>query len=136
MRAPTRVCSAAAFLRFMSAARVPDVPLCCARGAWRVQYNAVLRAKSGDAFLSDMCRKLCKGNEYVTTIHAINSCVLKLSKLMKAAKVWRGIKDARLPPEFWVPNEMGVRGGIEYGFSSTTTDKEQAQACESASSPS
>ena len=25
-----------------------------------------------------------------------------------------------------MPNEMGVRGGIEYGFSSTTTDKAQA----------
>ena len=25
-----------------------------------------------------------------------------------------------------MPNELGVRGGIEYGFSSTTTDKEQA----------
>ena len=30
------------------------------------------------------------------------------------------------PQEFWVPNAMGVRGGIEYGFSSTTTDREQA----------
>ena len=70
--------------------------------------------------------QLCKSNDYVTTIHGINSCVLKLSKLTKAAKVWRGIKDARLPPEFWAPNEMGVRGGIEYGFSSTTTDRAQA----------
>ena len=35
-----------------------------------------------------------------------------------------------LPKEFWVPNEMGVRGGIEYGFSSTTTDKGQALECE------
>ena len=25
-----------------------------------------------------------------------------------------------------MPNEMGVRGGIEYAFSSTTTDREQA----------
>ena len=52
-------------------------------------------------------------------------CVLKLSKLTKACKVWRGIKDAKLPTEFWVPNELGMRGGIEYGFSSTTTDKDQ-----------
>jgi len=48
--------------------------------------------------------------------------------LTKAGKVWRGIKDAKLPKEFWVANEMGVRGGIEYGFSSTTTDKAQALA--------
>jgi hypothetical protein len=37
-----------------------------------------------------------------------------VSKLTKAGKVWRGIKDATLPKEFWIPNEMGVRGGIEY----------------------
>merc|ERR1719487_2061878 len=73
-----------------------------------------------------LARDLTKGNGYPTTIHAINSCVIKLSKLTKAGKVWRGIKDATLPKEFWVPNEMGVRGGIEYGFSSTTTDREQA----------
>jgi hypothetical protein len=90
------------------------------------QYNSVLRAKSKVPFLVDQWKALCRGNNYVTTIHAINSCVIKLSKLTKAGKVWRGIKDAMLPNDFWVPNEMGVRGGIEYGFSSTTTDKEQA----------
>ena len=52
--------------------------------------------------------------------------MLKLSKLTKAGKVWRGIKGAKLPKTFWVANDMGVRGGIEYGFSSTTTDKKQA----------
>jgi hypothetical protein len=76
--------------------------------------------------LVNACKQLCKGNEYVTSIHATNSCVLKLSKLTKACKVWRGIKDAKLPKEFWVPNAMGVRGGIEYGFSSMTTDRAQA----------
>ena len=61
-----------------------------------------------------------------TTIHAINSCVIKLSKLTQAVKVWRGFKGATLPKQFFEPNETGVRGGIEYGFSSTTTDREQA----------
>ena len=95
-------------------------------GPMYAKYNAVLRSKSKIEFLVKNAKDLCKGNDYVTTIHAINSCVLKLSKLTKAGNVWRGIKDAKLPPEFWVPNELGVRGGIEYGFSSTTTDKEQA----------
>ena len=63
----------------------------------------------------------------VALLAASNSCVIKLSKLTKAGKVWRGIKDATLPKEFWVPNEMGVRGGIEYGFSSTTTERAQAE---------
>ena len=39
------------------------------------KYNAVLRAKSGNEFLMGKCAKQCKGNLYVTTIHAINSCV-------------------------------------------------------------
>jgi len=95
-------------------------------GPMYIKYNAVLRAKSKVPFLQQQCKELCKGNDYVTTIHATNSCVIKLSKLTKACKVWRGIKDAKLPKEFWVPNELGVRGGIEYGFSSTTTEKEQA----------
>ena len=90
------------------------------------KYNAVLRAESRHAFLVARCDELTRGNRYATTIHAVTSCVLKLSKLTKACKVWRGIKDAKLPKEFWVPNAMGVRGGIEYGFSSTTTDKSQA----------
>ena len=90
------------------------------------KYNAVLRAKSGDPYLKSQCDLLCLGNSYTTTIHATNSCVIKLSKLTVAGKVWRGIKDAKLPKSFWVANSMGVRGGIEYGFSSTTTDKAQA----------
>ena len=90
------------------------------------KYNMVLRSKSKDPVLEDLCKRLCKGNDYVTTIHAINSCVIKLSKLTKAQKVWRGIKDAKLPPEFWVPNHFGIKGGIEFGFSSTTTDRAQA----------
>ena len=77
------------------------------------KYNSVLRSKSKDPYLVKLCKALCKDNTYTTTIHACNSCVIKLSKLTKAGKVWRGIRDAKLPKEFWVPNEMGVRGGIE-----------------------
>jgi hypothetical protein len=95
-------------------------------GPMYIKYNTVLRSKSKGAAMLKLARELTKGNGYSTTIHAINSCVIKLSKLTKAGKVWRGIKDATLPQEFWVPNAMGVRGGIEYAFSSTTVDKQQA----------
>ena len=77
-------------------------------------------------YLVEKARDLTKGNNYATTIHAINSCVIKLSKLTPAVKVWRGFKGATLPKAFFQPNESGVRGGIEYGFSSTTTDRTQA----------
>ena len=95
-------------------------------GPMYMKYNLVLRAQSKDPYLVEQFNQVCRGNKYATSIHAINSCVLKLSKLTKACKVYRGVKDAMLPKEFWVPNDMGVRGGIEYGFSSTTTDKSQA----------
>lgn len=90
------------------------------------KYNSVLRMKSGNKHLIDVFGKLCKGNMYATTIHAINSCVIKLSKLAKAVKVYRGLAGGVLPTEFWRPNEHGVKGGIEYGFSSTTTDRSKA----------
>ena len=66
-------------------------------------------------------------NKYTTTLHAINSAVLKLSKLTKAAPVYRGFTGATLPASFFEPNEENVCGGIEYGFSSTTTAAQQAQ---------
>ena len=40
-------------------------------------------------------------NKYTTTLHAINSAVLKLSKLTKAAPVYRGFTGATLPSSFF-----------------------------------
>jgi hypothetical protein len=77
-------------------------------GPMYIKYNTILRSKTNDVAVIKNAKELCKGNNYVTTIHAINSCVIKLSKLTKAGKVWRGIKDAALPKEFWIPNDMGV----------------------------
>ena len=113
------------------------------------KYNAVLRFFSGKSqyasmadvpFLQNKCQGLGLGrwddasgqvrwvwfNKYTTSIHAVNSCVLKLSKLTVACKVWRGFTGATLPASFFEANAEGVRGGIEYGFSSTTIDRAQA----------
>ena len=38
-----------------------------------MKYNAVLRSKSDEPFLVKQYRDLCHGNNYVSTIHAINS---------------------------------------------------------------
>ena len=65
-------------------------------------------------------------NKYPTTIHAINSCILTLSKLSKAGHVFRGLTGATLPESFFVKDKMGLRGGIEYGFTSTTPDRDVA----------
>jgi hypothetical protein len=34
---------------------------------------------------------------------------------------------ARLPDSFWIPNRYGVMGGVEFGFSSMTLDRSQAE---------
>ena len=91
------------------------------------KYNTVLRAKSGNTFLVAKCASLCRGNEYATTIHAINSCVIKGSKLMKAVKVYRGFTGAKLPSSFWERDAFNCRGGVEFGFSSTTVERAQAE---------
>ena len=91
------------------------------------KYNAVLRACTGDAYLVECARKICKGNQYATTIHAINSAVIKLSKLTRAGKVYRGVCYGKLPNQFWKADPAsGVKGGIEFGFQSTTRERAQA----------
>ena len=90
------------------------------------KYNAVLRALTQNEFLVGLWRKQCGKNTYATTIHAIAAAVIKLSKLSKAGKVYRGVCYGGFPDKFWVADEMGVRGGIEFGFSSTTRERAQA----------
>ena len=70
--------------------------------------------------------QLCQGNRYTTTLHTINSAVVKLGKLQPAMKVYRGVTGGMLPEIFWHANQHNVRGGCEYGFLSTTTDRHVA----------
>ena len=51
---------------------------------------------------------------------AINSCIIKLSKLSIATRVYRGVSGKALPRAFWEPNQYQVRGGVENGFMSCT----------------
>ena len=90
------------------------------------KYNAVLRAKSGDPFLIKQYRDLCFGNQYISTIHSINSCIIKLSKLTVAGVVYRGVCYGKLPDKFWHPSSEGICGGVEFGFQSTTRERAQA----------
>jgi ankyrin repeat protein len=91
-------------------------------GPMYVKYDAILRG-FGPALNE------CKGNRYVTTIHAINSAIVKASKLTKAAKVYRGVSGGVLPERFCVPNEYNVKGGIETSFMSTSRDPDKAMDC-------
>jgi hypothetical protein len=79
-----------------------------------IKYNAVLRGISGRVpYLHEQMRQLCLGNRYATTLHNINSCIVKLGKLMPAQCVYRGISGGLLPDGFWRRNEFNVCGGVE-----------------------
>jgi len=84
-----------------------------------VKYNDTLRG-FGAALAG------CKGNTYVTTIHVINSVIVKASKLTRVDKVYRGVAGGLLPSTFFEANAQGVRGGVEMAFLSTTFDRSVA----------
>jgi len=115
--------------------RVRTLPL--AQGPCFVKYNAVLRGVGGHApTLLERWVELCgseaavqrwregdrsydelvavrqRVNTYSTTLHVINSSIVKLSKLTKAVPVYRGISGRVLPREFWAANEFGAKGGV------------------------
>eukprot|EP00966_Prymnesium_polylepis_P244327 5650565-Prymnesium_polylepis.1 len=100
------------------------VRLCCPKDvADRYMGDANLsEAPSGSIRLEEAMLSL---NRYTTTLHAINSGIVKLSKLTKATTVYRGVNGV-LPDEFWEPNDDNVMGGVELGFMSTSTEKDVA----------
>ena len=90
-----------------------------------LKYNAVLRGLQFE-FARPAYDALCKGNRYATTLHSINSAIIKLSKLTEAGKVYRGVSGGVLPEDCRRKNSYGVRGGVEGGFMSTTLDRDTA----------
>lgn len=78
-----------------------------------VKYNAVLRGLgSAQAAPHDKWKALCGENRYSTTLHVLNSAIVKLGKLTRVEKVYRGIAGGLLPESFWRANEHGVCGGV------------------------
>ena len=73
--------------------------------------------------MKDAFEASCKGNYYRTTLHVLNSLVVKCSKLTQATPVYRGSARGVMPTSFWEKNEQGVRGGVEAAFMSTTTSR-------------
>ena len=86
------------------------------------QYNAVLR-KFPEHMLDAM-----KNNTYTTTLHCINSGLIKLSRAspLTQRRVYRGSKKMRLPRQFAARDKLGHQCIVEMGFMSTTTQKEVA----------
>ena len=70
--------------------------------------------------------ELCKGNMYTTTLQSINSSIIKMSKVMTVEKCYRGVKGGVLPQQFWHADSLKIRGGVEFGFTSTSLDRSVA----------
>lgn len=103
------------------------------------KYNAVLRGGALDEsttsdYLRDQFKKICGGpentslNRYPTSIAVLSAGLVKASKFTKAQFVYRGLPGGSLPRAFWEagPDGTGIRGGVEFGFLSTTADREVA----------
>ena len=86
-----------------------------------IKLNGALRAASG--MFEEKATEHLQGNKYLNTIFAATSGVRKLAlvtSIPKGGKVYRGMAGVRLPQKFVEAKEGGGRGGVEFGFMSTT----------------
>jgi NLR family CARD domain-containing protein 3 len=71
-----------------------------------------------------------KYNKFVTTIYVLCSCINKLAKtvtLTHGTLLYRGLgRMDELPKSFSEADEYGRKGYVEWGFMSTTSEKEVA----------
>jgi hypothetical protein len=87
---------------------------------------AALRLYSGPMYLFYNLVLRLGLREFITTIHAIVSGIIKLASIMVLPynrKVYRGLSGQELPDAFWEEDEYGAKGGVEFGIMSTTTNK-------------
>ena len=99
----------------------------CALMAAYVKMNSSLRRASGKA--PEWMTGHLKGNYYVNTIYLCASAMNKIaraSRIPRGRKVFRGMAGVRLPDLFLLAGEDGARGGVEFAFMSTSTNKEVA----------
>ena len=87
-------------------------------------YNAILRRTPDNLF-----EPLEKGgNLFPTTIHVLQSAIVKIAaktKIPENLVLYRGLS-ARFPAEFYKADENGRRGFAEWGFMSTTANRDIA----------
>ena len=98
-------------------------------GPMFTKYNTVLRSHSGVEYFRKLNSEMNRGNTYATTIHAINSCVIKLSRLQSVKSVWRGMSGMALPKRFLEKDARGVAGGIEVCSRPLSREGPIAAAC-------
>ena len=78
-------------------------------------YNGLLRAYGNEESRGIVPSHALVGagqdvrGRFTTTLHVLNSGVLKLAKLQPATEVYRGISRMKLPKSFTEKNELNVR---------------------------
>jgi hypothetical protein len=87
-----------------------------------MHYNASLRQ------FPEWVLDTMHGNRYVTTIHCINSAIIKLARAspIEPLVVYRGSKDMRLPRQFAAKDDLGRQGDVELAFMSCASEKSVA----------
>ena len=99
--------------------KLQPVELICLRlytGPCFMLYNGVLRSKSSGGIVPTWGGPLAgldTRDRFTTTIHAINSGVIKLSRLQPACPIFRGVANMKLPQSFSIPNALNIRAGVE-----------------------
>jgi len=101
------------------------IQLCCPADVFQAYIGdaKIFAPANGSLPFEEALRSL---NKYTTTVHGINSAVIKLGKLTKARKVYRGVAGMALPVQFWQANAFDVKGGVEPAFMSTTLEQSVA----------
>eukprot|EP00298_Acanthocystis_sp_HF-20_P018268 c21929_g2_i1.p1 GENE.c21929_g2_i1~~c21929_g2_i1.p1 ORF type:complete len:546 (+),score=191.20 c21929_g2_i1:25-1638(+) len=94
------------------------------------KYNDLLR-KLGKESVQKLDSKAAtdetkQKSAFCTTIHLISSGLIKLSKIQPAFTLYRGISKLKFPERFWKADKYNVKGGVEFGFTSCTTNREVA----------
>ncbi len=89
-----------------------------------VRYNTALRRCP----LADYDLMKEAGNLYATTISVLVSAVQKIARAMKLTeglRLYRGLGGLMdLPKEFFTADALGCKGFVEWGFMSTTSNKQ------------
>ena len=92
-----------------------------------VRYNAALRRWPTE----DYERMAAAGNLFATTIHVLVSAVQKVARAMMLPAgllLYRGLGGlVDLPPQFFMADDRGCKGFVEWGFMSTTAKKQVKQ---------
>ena len=91
-------------------------------GPLYVKMNGSLR-KASKKFAE---QEHLNGNLYTNLINSFLRKASQMSIIPPKRKVYRGIKDVLLPLCFKACQEGGGRGGVDFGFLSTSTNEEVA----------